>query len=523
MSKWKIKNPDLNVSELVKTIYSARGVSDYRQLFALNEQDFNDPYAINDMQVAVDRIMQGIEQKETILVYGDYDVDGITSTYLMYETIRTLGGNVSYDIPNRFVNGYGLTQTKTYDIINEDVDLIITVDNGIKSHDEIDIFEQNNVDVIVTDHHEVETTLPHATAVLHTDLSDYPFKPLAGVGVAFKLSMALLGEDALEYTDLAALGTISDMMPLIDENRAIVNVGLRHLGHSSNIGLRTLMEFLHIQQPSVADVQFLIAPRLNACGRMKSAKIAVELLQSKTKKEALNTIQRIEDINTNRKALTKRLYDLAKRTVDTNKPAIIVHSPQMHEGVVGIVASRLANEYGKVAVVLKEEEFTYKGSIRSYTGVDVYYILTELSGLLLRYGGHQSAAGLEFKKEHLNTFIEDFNSYIPKAKTHHIIEAEGKLQIDEVTLDTIYSLEQYDLKDALFVFDNLYAHQAYLIKGEHTKLIINNDCEAIFFNNKALYHAIKDHRYVALLGRLDYNTFRGRTKKQIIIEDFELI
>ncbi|MCF7925438.1 MAG: single-stranded-DNA-specific exonuclease RecJ [Candidatus Izimaplasma sp.] len=523
MSKWKVKNPHLDIDELVKTIYSSRGITDYKALFNLNEADFYDPYAVNDMQKAVDRIMKAVQNKDKILIYGDYDVDGITSTCIMFQTIETLGGHVEYDIPNRFVNGYGLTRSKTYDIINSEFNLVITVDNGIKSHDEIAILMANHVDVIVTDHHEVEEDIPKATACLHTSLSDYPFKPLAGVGVAFKLSMALLGEDALDYSDLAALGTIADMMPLIDENRAIVNVGLNRLIHSSNIGLRTLIKFLKIESPSVADVQFQIAPRLNACGRMKSAKIAVELLQSKTQKEALQLIKRIEEINNNRKALTKRLYDLATQTIDLDHPSLIVHSPQMHEGVVGIVASRLANEYNKVAVVLKEEDFTYKGSIRSYNGVDVHYILSEISQILLRYGGHQSAAGLEFKKEHLTTFIQLFNSYIPKAIKDTVTLAEGTLNIEEVTLNTIFELEEYDLKDALFVFDHLYAHQIYLIKGEHTKLIIDSDTEAIFFNNSALYHAIKDHRHVALLGRLDYNTFRGRTKKQILIEDYKLI
>lgn len=522
MNPWKIINPNLDVDHLVQSIYESRGVSDYKALFALDEQNFYDPYELNDMEKAVDRIMLAVHNKEKILIYGDYDVDGITSTYLMYKTIRMLGGNVDYDIPNRFVNGYGLTKSKAYEMINNNIALIITVDNGIKSFEEIEIFVNHGVDVIVTDHHEVEKQMPRATAVIHTDLSDYPFKPMAGVGVAFKLSMALLGDDALEMLDLVALGTISDMMPLIDENRAFVNVGLKQLMSSNNVGLRTLLQYLNIDTPSVADVQFSIAPRLNACGRMKSAKLAVELLKAFNRKDALRIIEQIEEINNMRKDLTKKLYAMIKKQIDLDQPSIIVHSPQMHEGVVGIVASRLANEFGKVAVVLKEEEFTYKGSIRSYNGVDVHDILTRMSHILLRYGGHQNAAGLEFTKEHLNEFITAFNDSIPTAKIDDATPAEGVLNIKQVSFNMINDLEKYDLKDALFVFENIYPFQSYLIKGEHTKLVVDHDTEAIFFNNTALYYALKNNKVVSLLGRLDTNTFRGKTKKQIIIEDYKL-
>jgi single-stranded-DNA-specific exonuclease len=386
--KWKIKNPNIDQSNLVEEIYKQRGVQDYKALFALNENDFLDPYLLNDMQKVVDRIMDAIEQKQKILVYGDYDVDGITSTFIIYHTLKKLGANIDYDIPNRFIDGYGLSMSKAFDIINEEFDLVITVDNGIKSIDEAKIFKENHVDLIITDHHEKEEILPLAYAIIHTDLSDYPFKPLAGVGVAFKLSQALIGEDALEYADLAALGTIADMMPLIEENRAIVNVGLKKMKQSRNVGLRNLLSFLDITKPSVSDIQFKVAPRINACGRMKSAKLAMQLLDSQTTYDAIKIIGVIEEINNNRKNLTKVLYNEAVSQINHSEKAIIVHSPKMHEGVLGIVASRLANEFSKVSVVLKEDEFTYKGSIRSYNGVDLIYVLEQCKNMLIRYGGH---------------------------------------------------------------------------------------------------------------------------------------
>jgi len=520
--KWKINNLELDQNNLVNDIYRSRGVNDYQKLFALNEKDLYDPYLFRDMQKSVDRIMKAIEQKERILIYGDYDVDGITSTYVIYKTLIELGGDVHYDIPNRFIDGYGLSISKAYEIINDEFTLVITVDNGIKSVQEAQIFKENNVDFIITDHHKIDEDVPNSFSILHTSLSDYPFKPLAGVGVAFKLVQALIGEDSLEYVDIVSLGTIADMMPLIDENRAFVNLGLKKMKESQNIGLVKLLEFLDISEPSVADVQYKIAPRINACGRMKSAKLAVELLLSNSNQGALDRIKDIEELNNRRKKLTTMLYDVALSQVDISQPSLIIHSPKMHEGVLGIVASRLASEYSKVSVVLKEEEYTFKGSIRSYNGVDVIYILSELKDLLIRHGGHKNAAGLELKKENLPEFKRRFNDLIPDAKRDEAVTAEGKIDIETIDMDQISQLGKFDLKDCLFVFENISPENRYLIRGEHTKLIISNGIEAIFFNNKTLYNQISKIHNVTLLGRLDINTFKGRSKKQILIEDYIL-
>jgi len=522
MYRWKIKNKHLDQTRLVEDIYRSRGVSNYQELFNLDEHDLHDPYLLKDMQKSVDRIMKAIKSKEKILIYGDYDVDGITSTFILYKTLKDLGANIFYDIPNRFVDGYGLTYSKTYEIIDEEYDLVITVDNGIKSTFEAKVLKDNGVDLIITDHHEQEGDLPCAYSIIHTALSDYPFKPLAGVGVAFKLAQGLIGDDALEYIDIVALGTIADMMPLVEENRAIVNLGLKKMVSSENLGLARLISFLGLSFPSVADIQFKVAPRLNACGRMKSAKIAVELLLSADNNTALQYLKEIEEINNKRKKITKELFEVALSKLNEDEPSIIIHSPIMHEGVLGIIASRLANEYSKVSVVLKEEEFTYKGSIRSYGSVDIIYVLSELKDLLVRYGGHQNAAGLEFKKENLEVFKRRFNELIPTAKGKNYVTAEGLINIKKLDMNQISELDRYDLKDSLFIFDDIVPESKYLIRGEHTKLLINSSTEAIFFNNKHLHSIINRSSSITLLGRLDINTFRGRSKKQILIEDFEI-
>lgn len=522
MYRWKIKNQQLDQTKLVADIYRSRGVSNYLELFNFDERNLNDPYLLLDMKKTVDRIMTAVESNEKILIYGDYDVDGITSTYILYKTILDLGGNVFYDIPNRFVDGYGLSYSKVYEIINDEFNLVITVDNGIKSVFEAKVLKENNVDLIITDHHEKEGELPDAYTIIHTSLSDYPFKPLAGVGVAFKLTQALIGDDALDYVDIVALGTIADMMPLVDENRAIVNLGLKKMKNSLNIGLSKLISFLDLSFTSVADVQYKIAPRLNACGRMKSAKLAVELLLSVDNMTAIKHLEEIEEINNKRKKITNMLYTEALSQLIKSEPSIIIHSPIMHEGVLGIIASRLANEYSKVSIVLKEEEFTFKGSIRSYGSVDIIYVLSEIKDLLVRYGGHQNAAGLEFKRENFDEFKRRFNELIPKAPREEFITAEGDINISTLNIKQIFDLDQYDLKDSLFVFPNITFLSKYLIKGEHTKILIDANSEAIFFNNKKLHSLINKTSKITLLGRLDINTFRGKSKKQILIEDFEL-
>lgn len=522
MIKWKLINLQIDQNRLVDEVYRSRGVENYLELFNLDEKSFNDPYLFRDMSKTVDRIMKAIKDNERILIYGDYDVDGITSTYILYQTIKNLGGNVHYDIPNRFIDGYGLSTSKAYDIINEGYDVVITVDNGIKSIKQASIFKENNVVFIITDHHLMEDELPDAFSIIHTELSSYPFKPLAGVGVAFKFIQALIGEDSFEYLDIVALGTVADMMPLIDENRAIVNLGLKRMANSENLGLSSLISFLDIKRPSVADIQFKIAPRINACGRMKSAKLAVELFASSEKRDSLRLISEIEENNNRRKKLTKTLYDEALLLADRDKPCIIIHSPKMHEGVIGIVAARLSNEFSKVSVVLKEEEYTYKGSIRSYDAVDVINILNQLDDLLIRHGGHTNAAGLEFKKEHLNEFKRRFYELIPIASRDDITLVEGNINVYTLDIKQVMNLDLYDLKDSLFMFKDIMVNGKYLIAGAHSKIIINKKCEAIFFNNKTLHSKIYHGANITLIGRLDINTFRGLSKIQIIIEDFEL-
>lgn len=523
MENWKVKNKELNQKNLVEQIYLQRGINNYIELFNLGVSDLHDPFKMHDMQKVVDRLKKAIDLEEKILVYGDYDVDGITATYIMYKTLQDLGALVYYQIPSRFDNGYGLSEEKALEIINDDFEVVITVDNGIKSHLEADLFLKNQVDLIITDHHEREVNLPKAFAIVHTELSDYPFKPLAGVGVAFKLSQALIGEKALELVDIASLGTIADMMPLIDENRAIVNLGLSKLAKTKNIGLKKLIQFLNLTLPSISDVQFKIAPRLNACGRMESAHLAVELLLSESEREANQILKKIEDLNNTRKKITSYLHELSNSKIDKTSHANIVSSKEMHEGIIGIVASKIANQTNKVTVVLKETKTTFKGSIRSYQNFDLIEALKKLSPYLIKFGGHQNAAGLEMKKENYEAFKKGFLDLVPKNFTKKDMHAEGYIDIYNLDIQEIINLDQYDLKDSLFIFENCEIKNRYLLSDSHSKIVLSNNIEAIAFNNKKLFFDTALASKITFLGRLDVNFYRNFPKKIILIDDYFII
>ncbi|MFK5882988.1 MAG: single-stranded-DNA-specific exonuclease RecJ [Candidatus Izemoplasma sp.] len=523
MRNWEIKNKDFKNNNIVDQIYKQKGINDFHKLFDLNENNLHDPFLLKDMTKAVDRIKQAIAHNEKILIYGDYDVDGITSTYILYKTLLDLNADAYFHIPSRFYDGYGLNDSKTLSIIEDNIKLVITVDNGIKSFNEAKTFKEHGIDLIITDHHEIDKTLPDAFAIIHTNLSDYPFKPLAGVGVAYKLVEALIGVEAYKYLDAVALGTIADMMPLIEENRAIVNVGLERLKTTKNIGLKKLIEFLDITMPSVSDVQFKIAPRINACGRMKSADIAVNLFMAKTSEEAVKLISTIENINNERKILSNRLYEESLNLLDEKSHTIVIKSKSFHEGILGIVSSKLANETNKVSVVFKEEELTLKGSIRNYGEVDLINVLNQISDILIRFGGHQNAAGLEIKVEDFDEFRRRFNDLIPKDIRPKKLFAEGIVNIHTLNINEIVDLDQYDLKDALFVFENLYIKSKYLIKNLHSKLTLSNNVEAIMFNNSKLNSDLLLSNKISLIGKLDTNFYRGITKKIILIDDYKIL
>lgn len=417
----------LDLPEVIAQILVQRGITEVETANAFFHPDpggLHDPFLFRDMENAVNRIERALRQKERIYIYGDYDVDGITSVSLLYLFFRSLGGDVRYYIPNRQYEGYGISFQGIEKAAEDGAKLIITVDCGITSVDEVVRARELGLDMIISDHHQPGSTIPDALAVINPKVpeSPYPFKELAGVGVAFKLAQGVSRSLKLEptyldeYIDLVAVGTAADIVPLVDENRIFVRMGLDRLNKDPQTGLRTLIETanLHFGNLSVNQIIYGLAPRLNAVGRLGSADRAVQLLITANSQRAMHLSQVLERENKFRKEIdTKTLDEAISLTGDYYDPlrdhAIVLAKDNWHSGVIGIVASRLIERFYRPTVMITVEDGIGKGSARSIPGFDLYNAMSECSDLLEQYGGHTYAAGLSLRSENIPEFRRRFN------------------------------------------------------------------------------------------------------------------
>ncbi len=429
----------------VHTIESAK------KFFQSTLDQLYDPFLLNDMHLGVERLRRAILSNERILIYGDYDVDGITSVSFLYLLLEELGADVHYYIPDRQIEGYGLSEKGIKFALELGVNLIVTVDCGITGHEQIDAAQTHSIDVIVTDHHEPGADLPNAVAVIDPKRSDstYPFKELAGVGVAYKVAQGLLMRMEIDmsileqYIELVAIGTAADIVPLIDENRIFVKIGLEKLNESENVGLRTLIQAAGLLGKDIGTGQivFIIAPRLNAVGRMGDAERAVKLLTTVDENEATQIAQVIESENRHRKTVDEETFNEALFQADKlfrngKTHSLVLHKQNWHTGVIGIVASRIVEKYYRPTILISIEEGVGKASARSIQGFDLYESLQECEDLLIGYGGHKYAAGLSIKEENLQVFIDRFEEIARSKITEELLIP--KLSIDaELTLDQI--------------------------------------------------------------------------------------
>lgn len=436
---WKIKErdkkqaaalaADLKISPLLAGILLNRGIDTAEKAGAFLHSEntpYHDPFLLPDMEQAADRIMQGIKEREQMVVYGDYDADGITATSVLLKTLRQLGAIAEYYIPDRFTEGYGINRGALEKLYNLGVSLVITVDCGIKSVAEIKEM-QGKLDFVVTDHHLPGEELPPAVAVVdaHRRDSVYPYADLAGVGIAFKLSQALWqrraeekaagmtenaevfghnadvsGCKAEDCLEIVALGTVADAVPLTGENRKIVAAGLKRMPETKWIGLKVLMESAGLQNRSVnsTTIGFVLAPRINAAGRLKHAGLSVDLLLSENDVRAKELAQQLCELNTSRKALKNEMQKMAEEQLKlqdmSNAKVIVVAGQEWHHGVLGLVASALQEKYYRPAIVISLKDGVGKGSCRSIPGFNLFEALTNASEALIQFGGHEMAAGL---------------------------------------------------------------------------------------------------------------------------------
>ncbi|MDO4813823.1 MAG: single-stranded-DNA-specific exonuclease RecJ [Gemella sp.] len=528
-----------NVSEnIAKVLYSREITQDETiRNYLIGEYDEGyDPFLMYDMDKAVERINIAIENEEKILIYGDYDADGITSTVLMYETLSSLGANVSTYIPSRFTEGYGPNKKAFGNIIDSGVTLIITVDNGIAAVEEIKFAQSLGCDVILTDHHQIQEEIPKAYAVIHPEhpLASYPFGKLAGVGVAFKLAHALLGIYPDFLLDLVAIGSIADMVPVYSENRIFIKQGLKLLNEDPRLGIKLLLEKAnHKTTIDEQTIGFIISPRLNSIGRMANAKEGVALLTIEDEQIAYQLIEQIEQHNIERKSTTEKIVLHAQNSINENNDILIMYSDEYHEGVLGIVASNLVEKYKKPVLIAKKENDILKGSARSFLDFNIYEALYSLKDNFIAFGGHHSAAGFSIHIDNLEEIQKKLNflytEYLQTStgKNDKIIDL--KIDFDNVSyqlLNDLDFLKPYGnnfesvtiLSTNVSVVDKIYFGN----EKQYLRLLLGDtfsNLEAITFKDTKDFDVINAGDVIDIIYNLSKNYFNGRTKLQIQIID----
>ena len=496
-----------------------------------------------DMEKAVDRIIQAKEKNEKIIIYGDYDVDGITSITVLKSFLKDIGIEAAYYIPNRLNEGYGLNIPAVEKIAADGYNLMITVDCGITCIEEIKRANELGMDVIVTDHHEVGDDLPKAVAVVDCKRKDnkYKCRDLAGVGVAFKLSQALamrLGLDEkeyLKYLDIVCIGTISDIVPLVDENRLISKLGLMLVNQTRNIGLQAILKLSGYKNIDSTAISFGVAPRLNACGRMGHADEALKLFLSTNINEVNQIANTLNEYNKTRQEIEKSICEEAIEKIKQNKleenNTIVVAGKDWHHGVIGIVSSKITEMYFKPSILLCLEDEIAKGSGRSVPGFDLHDALLKCQQTLERFGGHAMAVGLTLKQENVSNFAQALEEVAKKAHTEEIIpviKIDAKINLEEVNRQMVESIKMLEPfgeanKMPIFVFRNLKIDSIRaLSEGKHLKLTLkdnNTIVNAIGFNMGKFAEEYRIGDKIDVVGNLEINSFNGVDSIQINLKD----
>ena len=556
IKKWQIYETDsqkvqelidkYNLNLLLATILVNRNILETENLDKFlkpTRNDFHDPFLMPDMEIAVERILKAIENKEKIIIYGDYDADGITSITVLKSFFKDIGVEVSSYIPNRLEEGYGLNKPAVKKIVDDKYELMITVDCGISAIEEIDYANSLGIETIVTDHHEVGEKLPNALAIVDAKRKDnmYPCRDLAGVGVVFKLIQALsiklnLKEESyLKYLDIVCIGTISDIVPLVDENRVIAKLGLMLVNQTKNLGLKSLLMSSGYKKIDSTTISFGVAPRINACGRMGHAEEALKLFLSNNINEVQELTKKLNDYNVKRQDIEKRIYEEAVKQIEeknlSKNNTIIVAGENWHHGVIGIVASKITEMYFKPSILLCNEEDESKGSGRSIPGFDLHDALMKCLDHIEKFGGHSMAIGITIKKSELEQFSQSLENVAKEEHTEEIVpivQIDAKISLSDINKEMVESLNQLEPfgegnKMPIFVIKNLKIDSIRaLTEGKHLKLTLregNNMVNAIGFNMGSLAEEYKIGDKIDVAGMLEINSFNGVDSVQINLKD----
>jgi len=558
--KWNIRESDTqktatlaqlrNIPQVIAAVLLNRGLESpdvIDKFFNPRIEDLYDPFLMTDMDKAVDRLTLAFKNDEKIAIFGDYDVDGTTATTLLYLFLHNLKLDTLFYIPDREKEGYGLSRKGINTAIKAGCSLVITCDSGISGIEEIDYANAHDVDVIVTDHHEPGETLPRAMAILDPKRGDdsYPFKELCGAGVAFKLLQGfsirnnLPMEDLYKHLDLVAVGTAADIVPILDENRIIVSKGLEYLNDSQKMGLQSLLEVSGFfnKRIGVVNIVFGIAPRLNAAGRLGDAINAINLLKSEDREEANHLAQLLDQLNRHRQSIERATIDSAilqlNATHDLEKDKIIIlDDTSWHQGVIGIVASKLKEIYNRPVILISFNDKVGKGSARSIPGFDLYAALSECADLLDSYGGHKMAAGLTISENNIQEFRFRLKKiaagYIDDSMLNPELTIDGEIlfqHVNQATIDFLRNLAPFGPGNMrpIFYSRNLTISGIPRIIGEnHVKFKACQDrivISAIGWKQADLYEMLISNRPLDIAFVIEENEWRGLKEIQLNVKD----
>lgn len=562
MKRWVTAKPNLETvrslarscgfTPLAAAALCARGIDTPEAARAFLETDpakLHDPMLLPDMAKARDTIRRAIEQGKKIAVFGDYDVDGVTSTCVMTRVLRSLGADVRHYIPDRLSEGYGLSMGAMDRLAQDGIGLIVTVDSGVSAFEEIARARELGMEVVVTDHHECREELPDANAVVNPKRADstYPFAELAGVGVAFKLACALAGDGQQravleQYADLVALGTVADVMPLIGENRIIVAAGLRRMAETQNVGLSMLLHESGQQgkRLTASTISFILAPRINAAGRLGHADMAAELFLTDDPRRAQPLAMALCEQNKQRQATENQILEQAlqklRREYDPLEDQVIVLAGEdWHHGVIGIVSSRICDRYACPTVLIALEDGIGKGSGRSVKGFNLYEALCDSAPLLERFGGHELAAGLTIREENIQQFHENMEAWarehVNPQELMPILHIDCPIAPEFISTEATRGLdvlEPFGMGNPQPVFsmcDLLVEEITPISSDRHVRLTLSKDGQtytAMLFGTGQGGCGFAQGNYVDAAFCLEINEYRGRCSVQLVIRDIQL-
>lgn len=556
--KWILKEFDkarvveisknFNISPLTAIILYNRGIREDGQIkdfLARDLSGMHDPFLMKDMDKAVERILLAKKNNEKITIYGDYDVDGITSIAILYKYLKNMGLEVGFYVPDRMVEGYGVNRDALDKIKADGTAVIITVDTGITAIEEADYAKSIGIDFIITDHHECKESIPDVYAAIDPKRKDceYPFKSLAGVGVVFKLIQALDSSESIEnlmdeYADLMCLGTVADISPLIDENRVIVTEGLKRFKTTKNIGLKALIDVsTNGKAITTSTIGYTIAPRINASGRLGCASTSVELFLTEDEEEAAKLADSLCHENTLRQQTEQKMFKEALEYIEQHPEIkdddiLVIPHENWHHGIVGIVSSKITEKYYKPSILFAVDGDSAKGSGRSIAGFNLFGALENCSGLLEKFGGHELAAGLTIKSENIEAFRKKINEYskgrIEDMTLVPTISLDAQIKVPYITIDTVHDinkLQPFGVNNPTpsFSVRNIKIHRiSVMSEGKHLRMTLYKDgkyLDTVGFGMGDYYSMFKEGDYIDVAFALDINDYKGFQNVQLILKD----